>query len=183
MRDLMPYAVRTLRLFGAQPDHAGLVIALAELETLLSGAADKVRRGEAMKPDVVQLARLSTDGVTGSHILAFVCAVGQYDKDHPRHFPDPRSYRFGVARAVCGLASRLSGHRRIPLGATALDALGSLLVDQYAGIAGAVASHFDKIAESQRTRGDALRQPFTTTPVPRVVTSVPATTTKGTARP
>jgi len=59
------------------------------------------------EPDVFQLARLSADGVTASHVLAVVAAVGNMTETSQDTSPTPRPSGSPWPEGGCGLAQSI----------------------------------------------------------------------------
>lgn len=160
MSKLKPYALCFLQLFRANPDHPGLLLASTELQSLLNDSLRRVTDGETVTADVRHLARLASHDVTAEFVLAMTAAVSILDQENPGMFPDANAVRFAVARAVCSLASRLSGTNRQPLGSRALSDIGSILVDRYSPFVAAVLAHYAALQRAKEKRTEILRWPF-----------------------
>lgn len=154
---LVSYGVSARRVMDANPDHAGLKAACAELQRLLDQSRQAVAVGSD-DPLSVHFARLASHGATPPDVIAMYAAVALHEREYPRALRDADEFRFAVARAVCGVVPR----QGIVLRSQALDRIGRYMVERYAGLAGGILAAVDKAEVGKRQRSAAMLVPFTT---------------------
>lgn len=169
--EIFHWAVKARRVLDAHAEtHEGIKLAVAELSRALNEALARdetsprhsahPRSRSAIDRNVVShFARLARKGVTALDVLMMVVAVALLDQSDARRFPDSRSYRYAIARAVLGLVSR--GPAKA-IGSSTLDNIGTYLADRYSALMGVVARAVVEAEHRDTIRRVAMSAPLQT---------------------
>lgn len=169
--EIIHWAVKARRVLDAHAEtHTGIKLAIEELSRVLKEAADRdeiaphhsssPRSTAAVDRNVVShFARLARKGVTALDVLSMVAAIALLDHSVAGRFPDTRSYRYAVARAVLGLVPR-GGAKAI--GSRTLSTIGTYLADHYSALMGVVVRAVVETEHRDSVRRVAMAAPLQT---------------------
>lgn len=155
---LIYWAAKARRVLEANSDHAGIRLAIDELQRLMARSRALVAADDRSDPISRPLALLVDHGITPVDCLAMVGAVALFDQDRSRFLPNTEAYQLAVARAVCAYLPR----RLNALNKTAARRLGSMLTDRYAALTAGVLKAIDDTEAATKSREAAMSAPLVT---------------------
>lgn len=151
------WAIKARRVLEANSDHAGIRLAVDELQRLLDRSKALVAAGDQSDPVSRPLALLVDHGGGPIDVLMMVAAVALFDRDNPRFFLDTEAYQLATARAVCCYIPR----RTNAINKTGARRLGSMLVERYAGLTAGILKALDNAVAAAKSRDEAMAAPLT----------------------